>query len=251
MPDIKKIKKPLIGVVSHVRSIGKWDAHYAHTKYIVPLNQCDLCALVIPYHDDASYYRGIADRLDGFLLTGARSNVYPEHYQGDMDDQYGPYDMRRDKVSFTLIEEALKQNKPLLGICRGFQDINVFMGGSLHQFLPKVTEIKHHILQYNDIHEVYKNRHDIKIVPQSPLHQIIEKEEINVNTVHRQGVKDLGQGLRINAEAPDGIIEAFDIMEHKNFAMGVQWHPEYDFSYDWNSRALFKAFSRAVYKTIE
>lgn len=250
MTVIRKIKKPLVAVVSHVKPVGGWQAHYAHKKYVVPLNQCDMATLLVPFHDDASFYRAIADRVDAFVLTGARSNVYPEQYGGKLDDQYGPFDPERDRMSFTFIEEALKQNKPILGICRGFQDMNVFMGGSLHQFLPDVTDVKHHILTYDTIDQVYKNRHDIKIEKGTPLHRITGEKTINVNTVHRQGIKDLGKGLTINAKAPDGIIEAIHFNDHKNFALGVQWHPEYDFSYDINSRKIYNEFAKAAYQYI-
>ncbi len=251
MIDVQKIKKPIIGVVSHVRPIGSWDSHYAHKKYIMPLNDCDLSAMIIPFHSDVSFYRNIADRIDGFILTGARSNVYPERYGGVVDDRYGPFDAERDRMSFTLIEEAMRQNKPVLGICRGMQDMNVFMGGSLHQFLPDVTDIKHHILEYETIEQVYKNRHDIELNEDQLLAKVIGEKVINVNSVHRQGVKDLGRGLTINAKAEDGIVEAFTIDHHDNFAMGVQWHPEYDYAYDKHSKKIFNAFADAAYKTFD
>lgn len=243
-----KIKKPLVGVVSHVKPLGKWNVHYTHRKYITPLNNCDLCSLVIPYHDDNSYYRAIADSLDGFLLVGAHSNVYPEHYNGNVDDRYGPYDPQRDRVSMVLLEEAIMQNKPVLGICRGLQDMNVFMGGSLHQYLPDITDVKHHIIEYTDIHEVYKNRHDIHVEDGTALSSIVKEKTISVNSVHKQGIKDLGKGLTVNAKADDGIVEAITIDEHNNFALGVQWHPEYDFSYDLYSKAIFKEFADSIYK---
>ncbi|MBK66749.1 MAG: hypothetical protein CMP22_01290 [Rickettsiales bacterium] len=251
MVEYRKIKKPMIGVLSHVKPMGKWDSSYAHRKYITPLNRCDLCALIIPYHDDPSFYRGIADRLDGFLLTGAHSNVFPSRYGGKEDDKYGPFDSNRDLVSFTIIEEALKQQKPILGICRGFQDMNVFMGGTLHQYLPDITDVKHHVITYDDIHEVYKNRHEIDIKEDSKLFEIMGEKQINVNSVHKQGIDKLGSGLTANAKAEDGIIECITFDDHNNFAMGVQWHPEYDFSYDKYSKRVFQSFSETIYQTIE
>lgn len=251
MVEYKKIKKPMIGLLSHIKPMGKWDSSYTHRKYIVPLNQCDLCALTIPAHDDPSFYRGIADKLDGFVLIGAHSNVFPGKYNGVEDDRYGPFDPTRDLMSFTIIEEAFKQNKPIIGICRGFQDMNVFMGGTLHQYLPDITDVKHHILEYDNIHQVYKNRHEIMIDENTQLFDIIGEKQINVNSVHKQGVKELGKGLTANARAEDGIIECYSVDDHKNFAMGFQWHPEYDFSYDPYSKKIFQAFAKAAYESIE
>ncbi len=248
MTTRNKIKKPMIGVISHVKPLGKWNVHYTHRKYILPLNNTDLCSLIIPYHDDTSFYRAIADNLDGFLLVGAHSNVYPENYNGDVDDRYGPYDPQRDRVSQVMIEEALLQNKPILGVCRGMQDMNVFMGGSLHQYLPDITDVKHHVLQYKDIHEVYKNRHDITLQEGGFLKDMLGEERISVNSVHKQGVKDLGSGVSVNAIADDGIVEAISLDDHSNFALGLQWHPEYDYSYDPHSKVIFNEFSKAAYK---
>lgn len=244
-------KRPIIGVIAHTKQFGGWNCYSAHKKYILPLNRNDVTSVLIPAHDDKNFYKSIADRLDGFVFTGARSNIHPEHYNGVIDERYGPFDTERDTMSFAFFEAMLKAEKPFLAICRGLQDLNVFMGGTLIQSLPDTdSKVKHHILNYETLEQAYKNRHEITVAKKTPLHSILGVNECDVNSVHRQGINALGKDLVANATAPDGLIEAVSIKNYKTFGMGVQWHPEYDFAWDDNSAKLYQAFSKSAFEYI-
>ncbi|WP_422373055.1 gamma-glutamyl-gamma-aminobutyrate hydrolase family protein [Hoeflea sp.] len=198
----------------------------------------------------------IADLLavvDGILLTGARANVHPGNFGAQPDPRHEPYDENRDAVALPLIEACVEKGVPLFGICRGFQEMNVAGGGSLH---PEIRELpgrmNHRMprLESGEIHPdpevVFADRHDVTLVPDGVFARLYGREVIRVNSLHGQGVLDLGDRIICEGVAEDGTIEAIRFKEAPGFALGVQWHAEYDPQRNPVNQVLFKAFGEAV-----
>ncbi|MBT9289307.1 gamma-glutamyl-gamma-aminobutyrate hydrolase family protein [Prosthecodimorpha staleyi] len=203
--------------------------------------------LMLPSLGGALDLETILDRVDGVLLTGSRSNVHPSLYGVEPDVKYEPYDEARDATTLPLIRLAIARGKPLLAICRGYQELNVALGGSLHTEIQEFDGRMDHRAPISDHQdERYAIRHRIEIVPGSCIGRIMESDEIAVNSLHRQGIAELSPRLAIEATAPDGTIEAVRVADAAGFAVGVQWHPEYWVGSDNASSRLFQAFGAAV-----
>ncbi|AKI01502.1 putative glutamine amidotransferase [Hoeflea sp. IMCC20628] len=198
----------------------------------------------------------IADLLavvDGILLTGARANVHPSRFGTEPDPRHEPYDEGRDTVALPLIEACVAGGVPVFGICRGFQEMNVAGGGSLH---PEIRELPGRInhrmprLETGEIHPdptvVFADRHEVRLTPDGIFAQILGRETIRVNSLHGQGVLDVGSKIVAEGVAEDGTIEAIRFKDAKGFALGVQWHAEYDPQDNPVNRPLFEAFGDAV-----
>lgn len=181
------------------------------------------------------------DRLDGLLLSGSPSNVDPALY-GAADETPGQHDPARDGTSFPLIHAALRRGMPLLGICRGLQELNVALGGSLHQRVHLVPDRDDHTGGTGLRPERYAPRHDVTL--SGGLGELLRHERVRVNSVHGQAVDRLADRLEVEAMAPDGTIEAVRVRD-AGFARAVQWHPEWDCLNDPHSMALFHAFGEA------
>lgn len=197
----------------------------------------------------------VAERFDvapllavaaGVLVTGARSNVHPSHYGAAESETAAPFDRDRDRTSLSLIRAALARGVPLFCICRGFQELNVVFGGTLD---PAVHERPgrrdHRGADSADMDVRFGLAHDVELAPGGVLAGILGAGPVRVNSVHRQGIDRLGDGLAVEARAPDGLVEAVSV-PGASFALGVQWHPEYLVRTDSPSRALFEAFAGAV-----
>ena len=198
----------------------------------------------------------IADLLavvDGVLLTGARANVHPLRFGATPDPRHEPYDENRDSVALPLIEACLEREVPLFGICRGFQEMNVAGGGSLH---PEIRELpgrmNHRMprLETGEIHPdptvVFADRHDVRLTPDGVFARILGRDLIRVNSLHGQGILDVGERIVAEGVAEDGTIEAIRVRDANGFALGVQWHAEYDPQTNPVNRSLFEAFGDAV-----
>lgn len=198
----------------------------------------------------------IADLLsvvDGILLTGARANVHPSRFGTDPDPRHEPYDTNRDAVALPLVDACIERGVPVFGICRGFQEMNVAGGGSLH---PEIRELpgrmNHRMprLENGEIHPdpavVFADRHEVRLTPDGVFAGILGTDVIRVNSLHGQGVLELGERIIAEGVAEDGTIEAIRFREAPGFALGVQWHAEYDPQDNPVNRALFTAFGEAV-----
>jgi putative glutamine amidotransferase len=185
--------------------------------------------------------------LDGLMLTGARSNVEPHHYGGPPAPEDGPKDPARDATNLPLIRAALAQGVPLFAICRGIQELNVALGGTLHQEVHALPgRLDHRSDKTVPLRERYKDAHSIALTPGGRLQGLLEgASEITVNSLHGQAIDRLAPGLAIEAVAPDGTIEAVSVIEAPAFALAVQWHPESGVQDNPVSRALFAAFGSA------
>ncbi len=193
-------------------------------KYIQAIQLAGGVPLVIPTGLTPSEFVSCRQVFDGFLLTGG-GDIAIERFDGEPNPRISDVDPDRDRLEIEVTKFALEENRPLFGICRGIQVINVAMGGSLYTDIGTQREnsIKHD--WYPNVARNYE-AHSVKIVENSKVYQIINGDEINVNSLHHQAIKELGQHLSPTAYAPDGIIEAVESPKH-HFFLGVQWHPEW------------------------
>jgi putative glutamine amidotransferase len=191
--------------------------------------------------------------VDGILLTGARANVHPTCFGVEPDPRHEPYDQERDAMALGLIEACVERGVPLFGICRGLQEMNVAFGGSLH---PEIRDIpgrmNHRMprLANGEIHPdpevVFADRHEVTLAPQGAFAKLLGREKIKVNSLHGQGILEPGKRVVIEGVAEDGTIEAISIADAPGFALGVQWHAEYDPQSNPINRTLFEAFGAAL-----
>ncbi|WP_342359433.1 gamma-glutamyl-gamma-aminobutyrate hydrolase family protein [Terrarubrum flagellatum] len=195
----------------------------------------------------------LLDVVDGILLTGARANVHPTRFSVEPHAKHEPYDEERDAIALPLIEACVARGVPLFGICRGFQEMNVAFGGTLH---PEIRELpgrmNHRMprLENGEIHPdpevVFADRHDVRLTPGGAFARILHRDSIRVNSLHGQGILDLGSRILVEGVAEDETIEAIQVAEAAGFALGVQWHAEYDPQINPINQALFKAFGDAA-----
>lgn len=195
---------------------------------------------------DAAQVPQLLDLVDGVMLTGSPSNVHPSHFNEEVHDSSLPLDPERDSLTLALVKACVVQGVPLLGICRGFQEINVAMGGSLHQTVHAVAGLMDHREPEGSIDQQYAPSHPVRFEPGSVFEQWAGAPEARVNSLHGQGIGRLAPGLQALARAPDGLVEAFEVTGARSFAYAVQWHPEWRC---WESpfySAIFRAFGDAV-----
>ena len=186
-------------------------------------------------------------RLDGVILTGSRSNVQPRLYEGTPHPEGTPEDAKRDATTMRLIRAAVAHGIPVFAICRGLQELNVALGGSLHQRLQDLPGRIDHSTPLHPSARIRTGKaHEVRITPGSWLHRLAGAPVIAVNSLHNQGIDRLAPGLSVEGTAPDGTIEAVRLAGAAALTIGVQWHPEYDFATDAVSRKLFAAFGAAV-----
>ena len=191
--------------------------------------------------------------VDGILLTGGRANVHPTHFGVEPNPKYEPYDKRRDALALALIEACVTQSVPIFGICRGLQEMNVAFGGTLH---PEIRElpgrVNHRMPRlangepHPDHEVIFGDRHDVHLVPGGAFAKLFGKDTIRVNSLHGQGILEPGKRIVVEGVADDSTIEAIRVADAPGFALGVQWHAEYDPQKNPINRALFQAFGKAV-----
>ena len=239
--------RPLIGIPADRRIVGMHPFHMVGEKYArAVLAGAEGIPLLIPALAEELGLDELLARLDGILFTGSPSNVEPRHYDGTPSAPGTLHDPERDATTLPLIRKAVQAGVPVLGICRGFQEMNVVFGGTLHQKVHEVPGYSDHRDDESQPLEVqYGPAHDVILEPGGLLRGMAESDRIRVNSLHSQGVDRLGLGLAIEARAPDGLIEAFRVQRATCFAVAVQWHPEWNAMSNPFSRALFAAFGKA------
>jgi putative glutamine amidotransferase len=238
--------RPLVLVPACNRMLGELCYHVAALKYVdaVRLTGCQplIVPSVAPPDVDA-----LLDVAHGLLLTGSPSNVHPQHYEETVLDESLPLDPKRDAWILPIIPKVLARGMPLFAICRGFQEANVALGGTLHQAVHQVQGFADHRDRDDDPVEVqYQVAHDVFIEPGGVLARLLEVDRIAVNSLHGQGINRLAARLRIEARAPDGLVEAFSMADATGFALAVQWHPEWNAEENPVSMRLLGAFGDAV-----
>jgi putative glutamine amidotransferase len=230
--------KPLIGVTACVKQIGLHPYHVSGDKYLRAVSVAALgLPVVIPSLGDLTETDALLAQLDGLLLTGSPSNVEPFHYQGPASAPGTDHDPQRDATTLPLLRAAIAAGVPVLGICRGFQEMNVAFGGSLHQ--------KVHELPGPDLAVQYAAAHAVTVQPGGVFEALDLPQVFQVNSIHSQGIDRLAPGLRAEAIAPDGLIEAISVEHSKTFAVGVQWHPEWQVLSNPPYLSIFQAFGEA------
>jgi putative glutamine amidotransferase len=236
-----------VGIVCDRRICGDMPVHQANDEYIIAIRDgAGALPLLIPSTDAPLDIAAVLGAVDGLLFTGSPSNVAPSHY-GTTARPGTEMDERRDATTLPLLRAAIAAGKPLLAICRGFQELNVALGGSLHQHVHEIPgRLDHREPKDVPLEVEYGPAHAIAITPNGLLARLSSLAEANVNSLHHQGIDRLAPGLRAEATAPDGQIEAVCLDGAKAFLLGVQWHPEWQFARDPLSRAIFAGFGRAL-----
>ena len=237
--------RPVLGVICDTRLVGTQAAQLVFERYIrAAMKYADVAALLVPALPDLMQASEVADRLDGVLMTGSPSNVAPDRY-GEREGE-GPFDPARDQMAMALIEAMGDRSRPVFGICRGFQEINVAMGGTLRRDTSASDDlIRHHAPDGSDFDAMFAHEHAVHLADGGILADAYAKPELTVNSVHFQGVGKLAPGLAVEATAPDGLVEAFSTRLNGAPLLAVQWHPEWDDN-DPDSQTYFKLLGRAL-----
>lgn len=240
--------QPLVAVSTDVKHFENYDWHATPKQYLeAAIAGAGVFPVLVPSFGDRLDLDQLMASVHGVLLTGSRSNVHPSLYGGQADEANGPYDQQRDSTTLPMIHKALEHGVPLLAICRGIQELNVALGGTLAtEIQDRPGSLDHRAPVSDDQDERFRIRQNIRIEPGSCLAGVFGPGEIAVNSVHRQAIDIPGSNLQVEAFASDGTVEAVSVKGARSFAVGVQWHPEYWVHSDSNSAKIFKAFGDAA-----
>ncbi len=249
------MSRPVIGVIGNTHNVeNRFSAQLVGEQNLRAIaDVTGALPLMFAGNPNITDIPTLLDTVDGILLTGGRANVHPSHFNTEPHARHEPYDQNRDAVALPLISACVAAGIPVFGICRGFQEMNVAAGGSLH---PEIRELpgrmNHRMprLENGEIHPdltvVFADRHDVRLTPDGTFARLLGRETIRVNSLHGQGIDELGNRIVVEGVAEDGTIEAIRFKEAEGFALGVQWHAEYDPQVNPINRALFEAFGEAV-----
>ncbi len=248
-------KTPVVGVIGSAHlAEGKFPAQRVSERILRAVAEAaGALPLIFAGSPEITDTAALLDTVDGVLLTGARANVHPSHFGEEEHPSYEPYDQPRDALALAVIEAAVARGVPLFGICRGFQEMNVAFGGTLH---PEIRELpgrmNHRALRLAngeinpDPNVIYAERHDVRLTPGGVFAKLLGAECIRVNSLHGQGILKPGDRIVIEGVAEDETIEAIRIDGAPGFALGVQWHAEYVADPNPVNRTLFEAFGAAL-----
>ena len=240
-------EKPVIGIPACRKLIAPHTFHAVGEKYIAAVaNAAGGVPLLIPALGGSVAIAALLKSLDGLLFTGSPSNVEPHHYDGDASEEGTLHDPHRDATTLPLMAAAIEAGVPVFAICRGFQEMNVVFGGSLHQKIQDVPgKMDHREDSSKPLELQYAATHQVRLSEGGLLEQLLGSRVIEVNSLHSQGVDRLGERLVIEATADDGVVESFRVADTSSFALAVQWHPEWQVMKNPQSLALFGAFGDA------
>ena len=240
-------KKPIVGIPCDRRIYTGHPFHMVGEKYLAAVAlAADAIPLMIPVLEDELDFDVLLRHFDGIFLTGSYSNVEPHHYDGEPSDEGTLHDPHRDAVTLPLARRVLEVGMPLFAICRGFQELNVALGGTLHQKVHEVPGYNMHLENPADPMEVkYGPSHPVSLPEGGLLRSLMGKESVMVNSLHSQGVARLAGGVTVEAIADDGLIEGFRVDDAPGFNLAVQWHPEWHATENEVSTVMFKAFGDA------
>ncbi|MEX0333031.1 gamma-glutamyl-gamma-aminobutyrate hydrolase family protein [Vibrio tubiashii] len=246
---MSKSSKPIIGVVSCAKELSGYQIQAVNDFYLKAVKDFDGLPVILAPSMEREELESLCELCDGFLFPGSHSNVAPSRYNGDHHE--AKLDETRDELSLSLLRLAVDKDIPCLGICRGFQEMNVALGGTLNPAVHESGFNDHRESPVEDFAEKYSPAHAVLVQKQSKFEQWLIKNHwettslFEVNTLHNQGVDRLASQLQVEAKAPDGLIEAFSLPDHK-FFFGVQWHPEWLAKNNHFSQILFKEFMMAA-----
>ena len=241
--------RPVVGIIGN--SVVLNDHYPAHTggvmnsQAVAEVARC--MPLLIPADPRFVAVDELLEVCDGFLLTGGRPNVHPSEYGEEETPAHGAFDRARDAITLPLVRACVARGQPFLGICRGFQEVNVALGGTLY---PEIRDLpgrmNHRMPPEGTIEEKFALRHRVRFTEGGPFHRLFGTTEVMTNTLHGQGIKAPGSRIVIDGLAPDGTPEAIYVRDAPGFTLSVQWHPEWNAANDPVSRPLFDAFGAAV-----
>jgi len=243
-------RRPIVAVSADRRVLHPHPSHVSGEKYLKALlDGSNVLPFIIPSLPEDIETDEILDRVDGVTLTGSYSNVEPHHYGDDVADHVGDADPHRDAMSLPLALRALETGVPLLAVCRGHQELNVALGGTLHRDLASVPGCHNHLENKSDPLDVqYGPSHPVSLMEGGLLRNLAGSDSVMVNSLHGQGIARLADGVSVEAVADDGLIEAFTVDTATAFNLSVQWHPEWRVTENEFSMAIFKAFGDACRK---
>ena len=244
-----RTRKPVIGVPADRRLLGSHWFHCVGEKYLAAIaDAAEALPLIVPAFGDRLELEVLLERCDGVLLTGSPSNIEPARYgQPDAEDAAGPYDPGRDAMTADLIAAMLELGKPVIGICRGLQELNVAFGGTLRRDASRADElISHHAPDEAAFDAMFAHEHEVTLTPGGVLSRGFECASLRVNSVHYQAIDTLGAGLTVEAIAPDGVVEAVSARVGDAQVLAVQWHPEWRTDANPDSQAFFRLLGRVL-----
>jgi putative glutamine amidotransferase len=241
-------QRPVVGIIGNAYDLN--DRYPVHASGIMNSSAvADVAGclpMIIPSDPRFVSVAELLDLCDGFLLTGGRPNVHPSEYGEAETPAHGAFDRGRDAVTLPLIRACVERGQPFLGICRGFQEVNVAMGGSLH---PEIRELpdrmNHRMPPDGTLEEQFALRHAVRFREGGVFHRLMGAAEVMTNTLHGQGIDRAGARIVVDGRAPDGTPEAVYVQDAPGFTLSVQWHPEWRAGEDPVSRPLFQAFGQA------
>ncbi|MEO0702400.1 MAG: gamma-glutamyl-gamma-aminobutyrate hydrolase family protein [Pseudomonadota bacterium] len=241
--------RPVVGIVGNAHLIN--DQYLIHGGSAMCSNAIsevsEAVPLIVPTCPDLVEVADLMAACDGFLLTGGRPNVHPEEYGHAPTEAHGTFDRKRDAIALGLVKACVDSGQPILAVCRGFQEMNVAMGGTLH---PEIRDLpgrmNHRMPPDGTIEEKFELRHDVHFTSGGVFARLMGSDVVRTNTLHGQGIEDAGDRIVIDGRAEDTTPEAIYIDGAPGFALGVQWHAEYNAGADPVSRRLFEAFGDAV-----
>ena len=238
--------RPVLGIIACNRIVGTEAAQAVMERYIrAAMTYADVAALIVPSLPDLMTAAEVAPRLDGILLTGSPSNVATSRY-GEMQGD-GPFDEARDEIALSMVDRMIDAKKPVFGICRGFQEINVALGGTLRRDTSDSDDlIRHHAPDGVSFDAMFDHRHAVELVEGGLLAHAYVKPSLKVNSVHYQGIGRLAEGLLVEARAPDGLIEAYSAHPNGAPLLAVQWHPEWNTENDPDAQTYFRLLGKAL-----
>ncbi len=242
--------RPIVGIISNSYLINdEYPTHAGGTMNSDAVANVSGCLpMLIPTDPRFVSVEELLASCDGFLLTGGRPNVHPEEYGEPATDAHGDFDRARDAITLPLVRACVERGQPVFGICRGFQEVNVAMGGTLY---PEIRDLpgrtNHRMPADGTLAEKFELRHVVTVQEGGAFHKVFGTTEVMTNTLHGQGIKEPGDRVVIEGHAPDGTPEAIRVDGAPGFTLSVQWHPEWNAAEDPASRPLFKAFGEAVH----
>ena len=236
---------PVIGIPASTTRIEIIDVHMATRRYVEAVAKgCGALPFILPALGDLYDMKAVLARVDGLLFTGGRANIDPIHYG---EGPHPPDEIRdhdRDATTLPLVRAALDAGVPIFGVCRGIQEINVALGGSLHYRVHEIDGMMDHRMTPGDpVEKIFRLRHHLDMPEGSALASLLGARRVQVNSLHGQGINKLAPGISAEGRAPDGLVEAIRVTSARSFAYGVQWHAEWAYDEDPVSRALFGAFA--------
>ena len=245
------MRRPVIGIVGNNYMVNdEYPVHASGQMNCAVVSEVMNCIpIIVPTNPKYSSLTELMAICDGFLFTGAQPNVHPEEYGHEPTEAHGKFDRDRDQVALPLIRNCVDRGQPIFGVCRGFQEFNVAMGGTLH---PEIREISgrenHRMPPDGTLEQKFALRHKVNFVVGGIFERILNSRSVSVNSLHGQGILDPGPQVIIEGWAPDKTPEAIKIEGAKGFSLAVQWHPEWNAKEDPVSSPLFEEFSKAAYK---